>query len=359
MAEIRQSPHFLGQADQCDTRLDRADGESGEAPWFCWGLGLLHARSARLAEPLLRREGVHRLVAADVVLADDGRVSVFEELRGKLESANLLDRMFTRPPALPPLATRLHLDTLKRGSRFRARVRWTDPSSRERRSRSVAVDDEFGAREFFELMRAGSIHKIDPFISLSDYALSIGGRFVRGVDPTSTAAGYRAGLHLRVVLALGHLRIHDITTRLIYRTIDHWESEHSRSTLKGTIVALTRILGEAVPHDLIARNPVRNRADRRYHQSTELQRARPVPSPDEVVRIAEACAAIHQSYGHHIMLSAFLAARSSEVAGLIVDDVDWTSKLVTIERQCSPGTGGRSIKPPRVVEFAAFRSSSH
>ncbi len=50
------------------------------------------ARSARLAEPLLRREGVHRLVAADVVLADDDWVSVFEEFRGKLESADLVDR---------------------------------------------------------------------------------------------------------------------------------------------------------------------------------------------------------------------------------------------------------------------------
>lgn len=255
--------------------------------------------------------------------------------------------MITHPAALPQPGTRLHLDTLKRGSRYRARVRWTDPSSRERRSRSVTVDDEVGAREFFELMRASSVHKIDPFISLSDYALSIGGRFLRGVDPTSTAAGYRAGLHLRVLPAFGHMRIHDITTGLVDRTIDLWESEHSRSTLKGTIAALTRMLDEAVRDDLIARNPVRDRADRRYHQNTELQRTRPVPSPDEVALIAEACAAIHQSYGDHIMLSAFLAARGSEVGGLLVGDVDWTSKLVTIERQCFPGAGGLSIKPPK------------
>ncbi|WP_213816991.1 site-specific integrase [Glaciihabitans sp. dw_435] len=182
---------------------------------------------------------------------------------------------------------------------------------------------------------------------MSDYALSINGRFLRGVDPTSTATGYRAGLQLRVLPALGHLRIHDITTGLVDRTIDLWESEHSRSTLKSTIAALTRMLDEAVRDDLIARNPVRDRARRRYHQNTELQRTRPVPSPDEVARIAETCAAIHQSYGDHIMLSAFLAARSSEVAGLIVGDVDWTSKLVTIERQCFPGAGGLSIKRPK------------
>ncbi|WP_309616367.1 tyrosine-type recombinase/integrase [Salinibacterium sp.] len=47
------------------------------------------------------------------------------------------------------------------------------------------------------------------------------------------------------------------------------------------------------------------------------------------------------------MLSAFLAARSSEVGGLIVGDVDWPNKVVTIERQCFPGAGGLSIEPPK------------
>jgi len=250
-------------------------------------------------------------------------------------------------PALPPFGVRLHFDMLIRGSRIRARARWTDPSSRERRSRSVTVDDDLAAQEFFELMRTSSTRFVDPLITLNDYARSIGDRFLRGVDPTSTASGYRAGLLLRVIPRLGHMRVRGITTGLVDRAIDSWEPAHSRSTLKGTIAALTRVLDEAVRDDLIARNPVRDRADRRYHQNIELQRARPVTSPDEVARIAEVCAAIHQSYCDHIVLSAFLAARCSEVAGLIVGDVDWTSKLVTIERQCFPGAGGFSIKPPK------------
>jgi integrase len=196
-------------------------------------------------------------------------------------------------------------------------------------------------------MRASSNRVVDPLITLSDYAQSIGDRFLRGVDPTSTAAGYRAGLRLRVLPKLGHLRVREITTGLIDRTIDTWETRHSRSTLKNTIAALTRVLDEAVRDELIARNPVRDRADRRYRTNVELSRTKLIPGPGDVARIAEACAGIHPSYGDHIMLSAFLAARSSEVGGLLVGDVDSANKVVTIERQCFPGAGGLSIKPPK------------
>lgn len=133
--------------------------------------------------------------------------------------------------SLPPSGVPLHLDTLKRGSRIRARIRWTDPSSHKRRSRSITVDDDESAREFFDLMRVSSSRTVDPFITLSDYARSIGGRFLRGVDLTSTASGYRAGLRLRVLPALGDMRVRDVTTGLIDRTIDRWETTHSRSTL--------------------------------------------------------------------------------------------------------------------------------
>lgn len=196
-------------------------------------------------------------------------------------------------------------------------------------------------------MQASSGRTTDPLITLNDSAHSIGDRFLRGVDPTSTAAGYRAGLQLRALPTLGPLRIRETTTGRVDRTIDTWEKTHSRSTLKSTIAALTRVLDEAIRDDLITRNPMRDRAERRYRSNMELQHARLIPSPHDVERIAKSCAAIRQSYGDHVMLSAFLAARSSEVGGLIVGDVDWPNKVVTIERQCFPGAGGLSIKPPK------------
>ncbi|WP_230854990.1 hypothetical protein [Arthrobacter terrae] len=132
-----------------------------------------------------------------------------------------------------------------------------------RKSRSFTVDSEPSAREFFSALGTHVGADLDPFITLTGCADRIGDRFLRGVDMTSTASGYRAGLWLRVLPALGRLRIRDITAGIVDRSIDRWEVEHSRSTLKNTIAALTRVLDEAVRDEIIIRNPVRDRAHRR------------------------------------------------------------------------------------------------
>lgn len=249
--------------------------------------------------------------------------------------------------AILPLGVRINTDTLPRGKRIRARARWTDPISGVRTCRSITVDNEASAYEFFSALRSHVGADLDPFITLTDYADQIGDRFLRGVDMTSTASGYRAGFRLRALPALGHLRIRDITTGIVERSIDRWEIVHSRSTLKNTIAALTRVLDEAVRDEIITRNPVRDRAHRRYWMRKTAQPQTPIPSLTDVGLIAAACAEAHQSYGDHVTLGAFLATRTSEVAGLVVGDVDWTNRIVTIERQCFPGVGGLSIKPPK------------
>jgi integrase len=196
-------------------------------------------------------------------------------------------------------------------------------------------------------MRSSFSKLLDPLITLSDYTDLVGDRFLRGVDMTSTASGYRAGLKLRVLPALGHVRIRDISAGAVDRCIDMWEVEHASSTLKNTIAALTRVLDEAVRDELIPRNPARDRSNRRYRSQATLKQLRRMPSPVDVERVAAACAEVHQSYSDHVMLSAFLAVRSSEVAGLLIRDVDWEDGVVAIDRQCFPGTGGLSIKAPK------------
>jgi hypothetical protein len=44
-------------------------------------------------------------------------------------------------------------------------------------------------------------------------------------------------LRLRVLSAIGHLQVRRITTGLIDRQIDAWETQHSASTLKNTVAA--------------------------------------------------------------------------------------------------------------------------
>src|SRR5690606_2976159 len=106
--------------------------------------------------------------------------------------------------------------------------------------------------------------------------------FLRGVDMTSTASTYRAGLKLRVLPALGHVRIREISAGVVDRCIDGWEVEHSPSTLKNTIAALTRVLDEAVRDELITRNPARDRSNRRYRSQATLKQVRQMPAPADV-----------------------------------------------------------------------------
>ncbi|WP_228407204.1 tyrosine-type recombinase/integrase [Leucobacter muris] len=151
-----------------------------------------------------------------------------------------------------------------------------------------------------------------------------------------------------MVPALGHLQVSRISTGLIDRTIDQWETEFGPSTIKTSIAALVRVLDVAVRHEVIPSNPAKNRARRTLSQQSALTpgslRALAVPDMETLNKIADACAEVHQSYSGHVMLCAMLCARGSEVAGLEVGDIDWVNRIVKIERQIYPGKGGLVTK---------------
>lgn len=188
---------------------------------------------------------------------------------------------------------------------------------------------------------------MDPHITISAYAEPIEDRWLRGVDLTSTAGGYRSGLRLRLIPALGYLPIHRISTGIIDRTIDAWEEAHALSTIKQSVAALTRILDEAVRDEVIERNPARSRARRRHIEINPGPEHQTIPDLTSLLALAQACKQVHISYHDHVLLCALLAARGSEVAGLRVEGIDWNQRVVTIERQCYPGSGGLCTKPPK------------
>ena len=255
-------------------------------------------------------------------------------------------RMTIKHRYTPPIGVRLSKDTLNRSGRIRARIRWTDPVSHRRGSYSVTVGDLDMAIDFFERMESPTRSTTDPLISLRDYTDMIGTRYLRGLDPTSTASNYRGAIKLRVLPALGHLPIRSITTGTIDRTIDAWEDTCSSATLKNTIAALTRVLDEAVRDDLITTNPARTRA-RRQRQLAPAVSVLQIPSLANVFKLADRCRTVDAAYGDFVLLCALLAARSSEVAGLLVGDINWDQKVVTIARQHFPGAGGLCVKPTK------------
>nr|WP_025155421.1 site-specific integrase [Leifsonia aquatica] len=253
-----------------------------------------------------------------------------------------------RKHQMPPLGVKLTESTESRGSGLLARVRWTDPHTKKRPSRSEFVTTQEEAEAFFEKMRQSTETGADMLITLKEYVDSIGDRWQRGLDPTSTVDGYDAGLRLRVLPALGHLKVSRISTGLIDRTIDRWEAEYGPSTVKNSIAPLVRVLDVAVRDEVIPSNPARTRARRTYGKDDKRQtggfRAFAIPDLDTLNQLADACAEVHQSYSDHVMLCALLSARGSEVAGLQVGDIDWSNRIVTIARQTYPGKGGLVTK---------------
>jgi integrase len=201
---------------------------------------------------------------------------------------------------------------------------------------------------FFEQMRQATETGADLTLTLAEFAASIGDRWKRGLDPTSTADMYDIGLRLRVLPALGHIQVAKITAGMIDRTIDKWEGEYSPSTIKNSIAPLVRLLDEAVRDDLIPTNPAKNRARRQLGkhvtQTAGALRRYAIADLDTLRTLADACGQVHQSYSDHVMLAALLAARGSEISGLRVGDVDWTNRIVVIERQHFPGKGGLVVK---------------
>lgn len=257
----------------------------------------------------------------------------------------------TAPPPVPPIGVKITTDLEHRASGIRARARWIDPHTRKRVTRALVVPDEEAAEEFFDYLQASAELGIDKRILLSDYVEMIGDRWQRGLDPTSTVDGYKLGLRLRVLPALGHLALSQITAGMIDRTIDQWETQHSASTIKNTIAPLVRVLDEAVRDDLLPSNPARNRSRRSLGKSAlnlkendQSPRVHALKDLPTLTTLADRCGEVHQSYSDFVMLCALLAARGSEISGLQVGDINWDQRIVTIRRQTYPGAGGLVTK---------------
>jgi integrase len=193
---------------------------------------------------------------------------------------------------------------------------------------------------------------MDVSMTLSEFVAAIGDRWARGLDPTSTGETYGYGLKLRVLPALGHLPVTQITAGIIDRTIDTWEQRHGASTIKNAIAPLVRVLDEAVRDGLIPINPAKNRAKRSLNRNAfrtqpaeqASPRAHAIPDMGTLTKLADACGQIDQSYSDFVMIAALLAARSSEVSGLQAGDVRFDKNLVVIARQTYPGKGGLITK---------------
>src|ERR1700758_4071524 len=185
-----------------------------------------------------------------------------------------------------PLGISLSGDIEERSSEaYRARVRWVDPATKKRVSKSETFPTREAAEDWVVRMRQSAGRGIDPntaTTTLSEYGTANLKLALRGLE-SKTTDPYRAAWRKRVVPSLGHLPITMITTGAVDRAVHAWIADDcSRSTVKNSLAVLVRVMEQALRDGIIDRNPARVTGWQREYKlaEDELDDPRALALPD-------------------------------------------------------------------------------
>lgn len=257
-------------------------------------------------------------------------------------------------PKEVPSGVRLSVDIEHRPNRaspYRARVRWVDPTTRERQSRSSAFEDEDGAKDWLDRLQRLARLGVDPAmatLSLAEYGDLVMPLAIRGLEK-KTLDPYMAGWRKRVVPTLGHLPLSMLTNGSVDRAVHGWiADECSRSTVKSSIAILVRVAEQAVRDGILDRNPARVTGWQSEYDRAEDElddpRSLALPNWETLDRLGSALvdrsADKFAGWGDIVRFIACTAARIGEVSGVRRCDIDTKQWLWKVRRQTTPGPGG-------------------
>ncbi|WP_458686415.1 site-specific integrase [Nocardia tengchongensis] len=252
-----------------------------------------------------------------------------------------------------PLGVKIRgsIEERQRSSPFLARVRWMDPVTGKRDSKSQAFQSRVEAEVWIEGIQDAAARGVDPKMAaatLKDYGDANWDIAMRGLEP-KTIDPYRSGWRQRIVPTLGHLPITMITAGIADRAVGMWIAQGSgKSTVKNTLAALGRIMDQAVRDEVIDRNRVEVPGWQKQYQrhEDELNNPRALALPDwqTLTELASALVAASSDqfevWGEVVIYAACTAARIGEVSGCRVGDIDTEEWIWTLRRQTTPGPGG-------------------
>jgi hypothetical protein len=147
------------------------------------------------------------------------------------------------------------------GGRLRiTEVRWVDPATKNRLSKSEAFDTQDEAQRWIDklvrLARLGVTPSMAT-MTLADYGDAVSPLALRGLEK-KTLDPYLAGWRKRVLPTLGHLPVAMITNGAVDRAVHAWIAEEcSRSTVKNSLAVLVRMMEQAVRDGIVDKNPAR------------------------------------------------------------------------------------------------------
>jgi hypothetical protein len=191
-------------------------------------------------------------------------------------------------PQMPPIGVSLSSDVEYREGRpapYKARVRWVDPMTKRRPSKSESFGTADEAQAWIDAMERAARGGIDPTAAtmrLGAYGDTVMQLAIRGLE-LKTLDPYMAGWRKRVVPTLGHIPIRMVTTGAVDRAVHGWiADEYSRSTVKNSLAILVRVMEQAVRDGIIDRNPAKVIGWQREYQRAEdeLDDPRSLALPD-------------------------------------------------------------------------------
>ncbi len=233
---------------------------------------------------------------------------------------------------------------------FRARVRWTDPHTKKRKSTSATFATREEAEEWIGKAQGAASRGVNPDVAamtLAEYGSANMKLALRGLA-SKTTDPYLAGWHKRVVPVLGHLPIGMISNGMVDRAIKAWIADGaSRSTVKNSLAVLVLVMEQGTRDEVIERNPARVYGWQRQYKLTEDEIDDPRALALRDLHALETLAAAlvkksnptYQGWGDAVIFEACTAARIGEVSGWRVKDIDTAKWIWTVRRQTTPSPG--------------------
>ena len=233
---------------------------------------------------------------------------------------------------------------------YRARVRWTDPHTKKRKSISETFATRGEAEEWIGTTQGAASRGVDPHVAamtVAEYGTANMQLALRGIARKTTDP-YLAGWRKRVVPVLGHLPLTMVSNGIVDRAIKAWISHGaSRSTVKSSLAVLVLVMEQAVRDEIIERNPSRvfgwQRQYELFEDEVDDPRALALADFHALQTLSAALVAKsnppYQGWGDAVIFAACTAARIGEVSGCLVRDINTKDWLWTVRRQTTPSPG--------------------
>ncbi|SES40287.1 site-specific integrase [Actinokineospora terrae] len=237
------------------------------------------------------------------------------------------------------------------GDGYRARVRWRDPQTGKRPSKSETFKTLPEAEAWIDRLKAKAAIGVSPVTltsTLEVYGESVMDLAMRGLE-RKTLDPYMSGWRKRVVPTVGHLAVPMITNGVVDRAVNGWiADECGRSTVKNTLAVWARVMEQAKRDELVDRNPVEVKGWQKQYQlvEDELDDPRSMALADYAALSRLADALVERSagrfagWGKVVKFMGCTAARIGEASGCRVRDIDTKTWMWLVRRQTTTTSGG-------------------